>query len=193
VIDPLEHLSNDRTRARDARDPWANLCVFATVDEHGVPHARVLVLRDLQERLAIFVNATSPKHAQLRQGAKYSVVVYLASLGVQYRLTVRLEAVAPRTVHHNWRERPRIPKVMDWFYRRVQPQSTPIRSRQHLLDAYASLDAELVESVEAPVDAVGYFLVVDEIDRLELSGVQVHSRQRHRRHADGWLTSELVP
>lgn len=193
MIDPLKHLSNDRTRAREARDPWANLCVFATVDAHRVPHARVLVLRDLEERFAIFVNSTSPKHEHLRHGTKYSVLVYLASLGVQYRLTVGLEAVAPETVHRNWRERPRIPKVMDWFYRRVQRQSTPIRSRDRLLAAYASLDAELPESVEAPLDAVGYFLVVDEIERLELSGVQVHSRQHHRRHADGWLTSELVP
>jgi len=193
MTDPIEQLANDRARARDARDPWANLCVFATVDEHRVPHARVVVLRDLQERFAIFVNSTSPKHEQLQHGTKYSVVVYLASLGVQYRLTVELEAVAPEIVHRNWRERPRIPKVMDWFYRRVQRQSTPIRSRRHLLDAYASLDAELPQTVDAPLDAVGYFLVIDEVERLELSGVEVHSRQRHRRHADGWSTTELVP
>jgi len=193
ATDPIGQLVNDRARAREARDPWANLCVFATVNEHRVPHARVVVLRDLDERLAIFVNATSPKHDQLQHGARYSVLVYLASLGVQYRLTVGLEAVAPETVHRNWRERPRIPKVMDWFYRRVQRQSTPIRSRQHLLDAYAELDAELPHTIEAPLDAVGYFLVIDEIERLELSGVQIHSRQHHRRRADGWLTNELVP
>jgi pyridoxamine 5'-phosphate oxidase len=193
LTDPLAQLANDRIRAREARDPWANLCVLATVDEHGTPQARVLVLRDLDERLAIFVNATSPKNAQLQRSSKHAVLVYLASLGVQYRLTIRLEDVAPNVVHRNWRERPRIPKVMDWFYRRVHPQSSPMASRQQLLDAYAALDAELPQSVEAPFDAVGYFLVVDEIERLELSGTQIHSRQRHRRRGRSWSMTELVP
>ena len=118
MSDPIAQIANDRNRAREARDPWANLCVLATVDELGTPQARVLVLRDLHERLAIFVNATSPKNRQLQRGSRHSVLVYLASLGVQYRLTVRLEDVASDVVHRNWRERPRIPKVMDWFSRR---------------------------------------------------------------------------
>jgi pyridoxine/pyridoxamine 5'-phosphate oxidase len=193
LTDPIVQLANDRTRAREARDPWANLCVFSTVDEHGTPQSRVLVLRDLNERLAIFVNATSPKHAQLQRGAHHAVLVYLASLGVQYRMTVALDGVETDIVHRNWRERPRIPKVMDWFYRRVHPQSSSMPSRRELLDAYAVLDAALPRSVEAPLDAVGFYLVVEEIERLELSGTQVHSRQRHRRRGDEWSTSELVP
>lgn len=193
MTEPLVILADDRTKARANGDPWANLCVFATVDDRNVPHARIVVLRDLNARLAIFVNSTSPKHAQLQNGSRYSVLVYLASLGVQYRLTAGLEEVPPDIVRRNWRDRPRIPKVMDWFYRKVQTQSSPVSSRRQLLDAYAALDAELPQSVAAPPDAVGYYFIVDEVERLELSGIQVHSRQRHVRTADGWRTIELVP
>jgi pyridoxamine 5'-phosphate oxidase len=191
--EPLTQLANDRIRAREARDPWANLCVLATVDELGLPQARVLVLRDLDARLAIFINATSPKHAQLQNGSKQAVLVYLASLGVQYRLLVEFETISPDVVRRAWLDRPRIPKVMDWLYRRVHPQSNAIASRRHLLDAYAALDAELPRSVEAPLDAVGYYLAVDEIERLELSATEVHSRQLHRRRGEAWTTTELVP
>jgi len=193
MTDPLMLLVNDRTKARTNGDPWANLCVLATVDDRNVPHARVVVLRDLNARLAIFINSTSPKHAQLQNGSRYSVLVYLASLGVQYRLTAGLEEVSPDIVRRNWRERPRIPKVMDWLYRKARVQSSSVSSRRDLLDAYAALDAELPQSIEAPPDAVGYYFIVDEVERLELSGTQVHSRQRHVRTADGWQTIELVP
>src|SRR5262249_11845986 len=65
LTDPTAQLANDRARAREARDPWANLCVLSTVDGRGIAQSRILVLRDLDQRLAIFVNATSPKHAQI--------------------------------------------------------------------------------------------------------------------------------
>ena len=192
-MDPLAMLANDRTRAREARDPWANLCVLATVDERSIPHARVIVLRDLNDRLAIFINATSPKHAQIELGTQQAVLIYLASVGVQYRLAVGLEAVPADIVHRNWRERPRIPKVMDWLYRRLRAQSRTVVSREALLDAYAALDEELPQSLEAPPDAVGYYLVVREIERLELSGIEVHRRQRFVHEAGaGWMTTEIV-
>ena len=61
---PLLRFQEDRRRAREAEDPMAAVCVLATVDKNGVPQARTLVLRDIAEGLAIYINASSPKWQQ---------------------------------------------------------------------------------------------------------------------------------
>ena len=191
--DPLALLRSDRARAREARDPWANLCVLATVDVDNTPQARVVVLRDIEQRLAVFVNGTSPKCAELRRSEHQAVLLYLSSLAIQYRLRVALEPVPSATVHASWLERPRIPKVMDWLYEYVQAQSTPLESRQHLLDHYRNVDERLPANVTAPSNAVGFYLSIDRIDRLELSGDRPHTRSVFERTAKGWHATTLVP
>jgi pyridoxamine 5'-phosphate oxidase len=193
MLDPIALLKNDRARARDARDPWANLCVLATVDADHNPQARVVVLRDVEHRFAVFVNGTSPKCTELQRSQHQSVLLYLASLAVQYRLRVTLESVPTAIVHASWLERPRIPKVMDWLYEQVQPQSAPLDSRQHLMDHYAHVDEGLAENATAPPNAIGYYLTIDRIDRLELSGDRPHSRTLFRQIASAWHATTLVP
>jgi pyridoxamine 5'-phosphate oxidase len=191
--DPLTLLADDRTRARDAGDPWANLCVVATVDAEHNPQARVVVLRDLDRRFAIFINGTSPKHQQLALSQRHAVLVYLASVGVQYRLTVLYEAVPQAIVHASWSERPRIPKVMDWMYEHYRPQSSPIDSRGVLMDQFADLDRQLADDVSAPARALGYYLNVEQVERLELAGDRPHARVRYQRATSGWRATTLIP
>jgi pyridoxine/pyridoxamine 5'-phosphate oxidase len=192
-VNPLTLLADDRAKARAAGDPWANLCVLATVGSDGAAQSRVVVLRDLSDRLAVFINATSPKYSQLSLASRHSVLLYLASLGVQYRLRVAFEPVSSEIVRRSWQDRPRIPKVMDWLYANIQPQSSEIDSREALLAAYGRLDDALPATTDAPEQAVGLYLIVDEVERLELSASQVHSRQRYRIDHDGWRSIELVP
>ena len=65
IADPVALLKEDRDEAHLRADPWASLCVLATVTPEGTPQARVLVLRDLDPGLGIFINASSPKHHQI--------------------------------------------------------------------------------------------------------------------------------
>ena len=190
---PLTLLANDRSKARDANDPWASLCVLATVDALGDPQARVVVLRDLDARLAVFVNGTSPKHAELQFTSRHAVLVYLASLGIQYRLTAVFEPVPPEIVQRSWLDRPRIPKVMDWLYERVQPQSSAVPSREYLDERFAEVDAHLPKSVGAPAQARGYYLQVERLERLELAGDRVHTRRRFECEHGSWTVTELIP
>ena len=191
--DPLALLADDRKKARAANDPWASLCVLATVDAVGEPQARVLILRDVDARLAVFVNGTSPKHTELQFSPRYAVLVFLASLGIQYRLSVVFEPVPSEIVRHSWLDRPRIPKVMDWLYERVEPQSSPVASRDYLSQRFTELDAQLPPAVEAPPLALGYYLNVERLERLELANDRVHSRRRFERRDLTWTESVLIP
>jgi len=189
VTDPLELLATDRALARGRGDPCATLCTLANVDDHGMPQARTLVLRDVADRLAVFVNATSPKFPHL---AHVSVVVWLPSLNVQYRLTCTTEPVPAALVAESWQLRPVVPKQLDWLYTRVQAQGTPIGSREALLETLASL--LLPEPLVAPETASGFFLLPERIERLDLNQENgVHDRRRFTLGNPSWHEEVLVP
>ncbi len=191
-IDPVAWLTADRQRARAQQDPCANLCTLASVDANGHPQARTVVLRDLTERLAIFGNSTSPKWRQLASSASLAVVVWLPTLEVQYRLQCRTRPVPKALVHESWQLRPDVPKRLDWFYTRVQAQSSVIESRQALTEGLEALN--LRAPLTAPRTAAGLFLEPEQIERLELGMADgLHARQGFRRQPNGWRSFTLVP
>lgn len=193
MTDPLHLLAADRAAAHDHRDPWASLCVLATVAADGTPRARVLVLRDLDPGLGVFINASSPKQREIERCASSALVVYLASLGVQYRMDVEMAPLNPAIVHGSWALRPEIPKVMDWLYETRMAQSTPLDSRTTLLAIFEDVRRDLPGEPSAPAGAVGYRLEPMRVERLKLSGDQVHERELYERTLSGWAQSTLVP
>ena len=187
-MNPLEQFNDDRRRARETQDPYANLCAFATVDGEGAPQVRTLVLHDVERRLAVFVNATSPKWQEV---ANPAVLVFLASLNIQYRLRCTTEAIPDPIVRDSWHLRPEIPKRMDWFYFR-HGQSSAIASREQLLEEFATLAPP--EPLVAPESAKGLFLVPIAIERLDLNQPEgVHDRRRWVRGDGEWVETVLVP
>ena len=187
-MNPLRRLREDRARARELNDPYAELCALATVDAHRNPQVRTLVLRDLGERLAVFVNATSPKWPSMDRVA---AVLFLASLDIQYRLQCRTEPVAAETVQASWQLRPEIPKRLDWLYEE-RPQSSVLASREQLLAELAAVP--LPRPLVAPDSACGLYLVPEEVERLDVNHDSgVHDRRRWTRTEGEWREQVLVP
>ncbi len=187
MADPIALLHADRAAARAANDPNANACVLATV-EGGEPQARVLVLRDVDARLGVFLNGSSPKHGQIGQSETVAAVVYLPSRAVQYRLTCRLEAIPAATVRASWELRPPIPKRLDWLYER-HPQGSAVPSRARLVEL---LNAPSPGT--APATALGYYLLPTAVDRLHLEQPDgIHDRRRFTLVGGAWREEVLVP
>ena len=189
-MDPIAQLIEDRARARAANDPWANLCALASVDGNGQPQVRTLVLRELQGRLAIFVNATSPKWEQLK-ASRVAVSTYFGTPDVQYRLQGTTEPVPRELVAESWLLRPPMPQRMDWLYAE-HPQSTAIESRDELVQRVLSVD--LPEPLHAPESANGLYLVPERIERLDLAQDNgIHDRRAWALEGDTWVETVLVP
>ena len=162
------------------------------MDEAGQPQVRTLVLRELDERLALFINATSPKQRQLNTGLA-AICAYYASIQIQYRLICRLEAIPAQRVAESWQLRPDMPKRLDWYYMTGRKQSTEVSDRETLSREIASV--ELPDPLVAPTSAVGYWLIPQEAERLDLGQPDgLHARQRYLRDDQGgWRTVTLVP
>ena len=187
MADPIALLRADRAAAHAASDPNANVCVLATVAD-GEPQARVLVLREVDARLGVFFNGSSPKRCQLGQSETVAVVVYLPSRAVQYRLTCRLEAIPSTTVRASWGLRPAIPKRLDWLYER-HPQGSAVSSRTQLVQLLAEPSPDT-----APATALGYYLVTNAVDRLHLDQPDgIHDRRLFTLVDDVWREEVLVP
>ena len=186
---PIDQFKADRDAARAAKDPMANLCTVANVSADGA-ELRTLVLRDVGEDLAIFINSTSPKWAPLLEGA--SVMTYWPSVQIQYRLQVATEPVDADFVAESWQLRPDAPKRMDWFYTNQQAQSTDIGSRERLVEE--ALGLELPEPLIAPETARGLLLKPYRIERLDLTQDNgIHDRTRYQWSEDRWTGTTLVP
>jgi len=192
AVDPLALLAADREQAGQGGDPCANLCTLATVDPAGHPQARTVILRDLDGRLAVFLNETSPKWQQIGGSRSVAVVVWLPSVNVQYRLQCQTRPVAKPLVHASWHLRPEVPKRLDWYYTRVQAQSSAVESRGALQDGIDNL--KLREPLVAPRTSTGIHLEPFAVERLNLSMPGgLHDRRRFLLRGDGWHEHVLVP
>ncbi len=193
--DPLALLNSDRVRARAADDPSAGLCALALATPDGQPSVRTLVLRDVEDRsLTLFVNQTSPKWAAIEGGARCELLVYYASVDVQYRVSGPLTPLSRDIIETNWPHRPTPAKYLDYVYAHRAGQSTPIRDRGTLLDHVRELTAEYPEdSLRPPPSAAGLVLLAERVDRLDLSSPdRIHDRQLFV-WRDGWEIETLVP
>ncbi len=188
--DPLALLSHDRLQARRTDDPLVDRCVLGTVDRSGHAALRTLVLREIDERLALFYNRTSTKHVELmNQSHRGSLLIFLPSVGVQYRLESRFEEIPREVIEEHWQLKPDAAKRMDSIYER-HPQSTVIDD----FAAFETLFAATAPPRKSPRNGGGVFVVPDVIERLELhTDPQMHDRRVFSRNGDGWRVHQLVP
>ena len=189
-MDALSQFYADRDRARSAQDPMASVCTLANIDERGSAQLRTLVLRDVEDQLAIFINATSPKWRHLQSGV--SLLCYWPSISIQYRIVAAVSAVPEAIVRDSWQLRPPVPKQMDWLYETWLRQSSEISDRDALLEKLAK--QVLPQPLTAPDNARGLLLSPQTIERLDLGQQNgVHDRSLAILTDAGWTSTSLIP
>lgn len=194
VADPTAALSADRTRARELRDSNAELCWLATVDADGWPKVRALVLRDVADGHALFINATSAKGRDFDRDSRCQIACWYPSLQRQWRLEARVVALDRSVLAAHWRRRPRSSQVLDHVYVQGFPQSSELADPAALATAHARLDESLDEHPEPPAEALGLRLEVASAECLQIHpGSRLHERWRFTLSAHGWQRQALVP
>ncbi len=190
-MDLLQELRNARSAAREAQDPCASLCTLCTVDADGEPQARTLVLRDVEGKLAVFINSTSPKWSQLNNSQSVSVLVWLPSQQLQFRLQAKIASVPKTLVDASWQLRPDTPKRLDWYYEERQPQSSRLIDDESFAERLRAFAPDLPES--APESAQGLYLEPLRIERLELNTTGAPHRRHVQHYGDEPSAHPLVP
>jgi pyridoxamine 5'-phosphate oxidase len=189
-LDPLAQL---RAWAHDARaavgEPLAMTLATATLD--GQPSARVVLLREIDERgLTFFTNRDSRKGDELRANPRAAVAMHWWELGRQVRVEGVVEEVSEDESAAYWETRPRASRIAAW----ASPQSRQLADRAELETLVAKVERRFDgRDVPLPPFWGGYRLVPATVELWTHRENRLHDRVRYVREADSWRSERLAP
>jgi pyridoxamine 5'-phosphate oxidase len=169
-----------------------NAAVVSTVDEHGLPDARYVLVRGVDNRgFVFFTNLTSTKAHQLHEHPVAALTIGWLQLHRQVRVrgTVNAASEAECDAYHD--SRPRESRIGAW----ASPQSAVIESRDALdllVDAQAARFAD-VDNIERPPFWGGYRLSPTAIEFWQGRPSRLHDRLRYRYADRSWTLERLAP
>src|SRR5215475_12151244 len=137
--DPVVEFRRWFQAAADAQIPSVNAMTLATVDDRGRPAARVVLLKEVDDRgFVFFTNFDSRKGKDLAAHPFAALVAFWEPLHRQVRIEGAIEQVAPADSDSYFASRPRGSQIGAI----ASPQSQPIASR-------AALEALVTETERA--------------------------------------------
>jgi pyridoxamine 5'-phosphate oxidase len=195
AADPLEQFARWMQDAIDAGLPEPNAMVVATVTDDGVPNARTMLLKGVDEQgFAFFTNLGSRKAAELAANPRAALVFPWHALSRQVRVTGAVSAIDRAEAADYFASRPRESQLGAW----ASPQSTVIGSRDDLDARLGEVAARWPAGVQVPLPDFwgGYRVAPEEVEFWAGREGRLHDRLRYRRGPDeaaGWLMERLAP
>ena len=169
--------------------PEPNAMVVATADATGVPSARTVLLRGVDERgFAFYTNLESRKGRELLANPYASCVFCWLWLQRQVVVTGAVEQVSDEEADAYWASRPLPSRVSA----AASPQSQVVPSREALDEAWVRV-AEQGEDVPRPPYWSGLRVVPDSVEFWQGRRNRFHDRLRFRRTAGAWVVERLAP
>ncbi len=188
---PFIQFANWLDQAIMAELPEPNAMTLASVDHHGKPHARVVLLKELDERGFVFyTNYNSNKGQELNRNPHAALVFLWLELHRQVRVEGLVEKVPENDSDTYFASRP----VSSQLGAIASPQSTVIRSRDSLEKQFETIKATLTgKAIKRPDHWGGYRLIPDRFEFWQGRENRLHDRLLYVSGKDGWTISRLAP
>jgi pyridoxamine 5'-phosphate oxidase len=179
----------EAARTAGVRD-W-DAMVVATCDAAGVPSARVVLLRGLDERGFCFYSSyDSRKGRELAENPRAAIVLHWREQGRQVRAVGTVTRLAPEESSAYWRNRPLASQLSAWASR----QSDPVDDRATLEVEVAAVAARFGDTdVPLPPFWGGYRVTPDEVELWQHRDDRLHDRIAYRRVGETWVRIRLQP
>jgi pyridoxamine 5'-phosphate oxidase len=188
--DPFEQFS-DWYELANAEVPLVDAICIATVDQFGMPDARMVLLKGHgPDGFRFYTNRESAKGAQLDAHPAAAMVAYWRELDRQVRARGRVKALSDEESDAYFATRPRDSQLGAW----ASEQSRPLASREELDQRVAELEAQLADrEVPRPSQWGGYLLVPNSIEFWQGQVGRLHDRFTYTRSNGGWEIERLAP
>ena len=176
--------------ARELNDP--NAIALSTVDAAGMPNARMVLLKDVEDDAFVFyTNYESAKARELDHAGKAAFVMHWKSLRRQVRVRGHVEKEDGPQADAYYASRSLKSRLGAW----ASAQSQPLDSRATLMAKVAKVTAQRGANPARPPFWGGYRITPVEIEFWADGAFRLHDRFRWSREKSGapWSISRLSP
>jgi pyridoxamine 5'-phosphate oxidase len=185
------------TEAEASESEDANAVALATVDAHGMPNVRMVLLKEIEESqirggFVFYTNFDSAKGQELKANAKAAMVFHWKSLRRQVRLRGAVELVPAKQADAYYAGRAYQSRIGAWASR----QSRPLANRRTLLAEVAKLAAKYPRNPPRPEHWGGYRIRPLEMEFWANGDFRLHDRFRWTRlkpDSTSWTVQRLSP
>jgi pyridoxamine 5'-phosphate oxidase len=177
--------------AAEPRDPTA--MSLATIDADGLPNARMVLLKGVDERgFAFYTNVDSQKGRELAIHPQAALVFHWKSLNRQVRVRGDVERVTAAEADAYFASRPKQAQIGAW----ASKQSSPLESRLAFEKAVAIYAAKYaLSAVPRPPNWSGYRILPMRIEFWQDRPFRLHDRIEFQREnlSGPWSKTRLYP
>lgn len=179
----------EQARTTEAHD--ATAVTLATADPDGRPAARMVLLKDVDDRgFAFFTNYGSRKASDLTRNPRGALCFYWPAMYTQVRVEGEVSRVSEAESDEYFASRPRGHQLAAWASR----QSARLESRLDLIEAYEKTEARFGDGpIVRPPYWGGYRLWPVAIEFWHGFDNRLHDRLLYRREGGGWSCDRLHP
>lgn len=175
-------------RKTEPFDPDA--ACLATVDEDGLPNARVILVRHVDEAgFCFFTNYNSAKGQELMTSGKAALNFHWKSLKRQVRVRGIISKVSNEESDAYYHSRPIGNRIGAW----ASLQSSPLDTKETLIQRVAEYQTKFSDSPPRPDHWGGFRLSPLSIEFWQEGEFRLHDRVRHEKNGDAWTKTRLYP
>jgi pyridoxamine 5'-phosphate oxidase len=192
VLDnPIDQFTRWFDEALRAEVNEPNAMNVATVDAHGKPSSRIVLIKQFDQRgFTWFTNYDSRKGIELAANPHAAILFFWSELERQVRIEGRVERVDAAESEQYFHTRP----LKSRLAALASEQSAPIGSRAALEENYQTVEAQYGDQPPRPAHWGGYRLVPDYIEFWQGRRSRFHDRIVYTRSSDGtWSRQRLQP
>ncbi len=190
--DPIAQFRIWFAEAEAAQVADANAMTLATASASGEPSARIVLLKDMDERgFVFFTHYTSPKGGDLAQNPRASLLFYWPELERQVRISGTVSRVSREISETYFASRPVESQWAAW----AAPQSSHLDTRESLERRYRQIKERFAnQPVPCPPNWGGYHVAAERIEFWQGRPGRLHDRILYTRATDGtWHRQRLAP
>lgn len=190
--DPWELFATWLNEAENSEINDPNAMCLATLDADGRTSARIVLLKDFDERGFVFyTNRESRKGQALSLHPQAALCFHWKTLGRQIRIEGRVLMVGDTESDNYYASRPKGSRIGAWASR----QSRPLENRSTLIGRVAELEKQYsdTDDIPRPPHWGGYRLSPDYIEFWHDGEFRLHTRLIYKLTEKGWERSLLYP